>query len=112
MRIIELAPDTARSITNHGSRGLRANNLIRGEHVAATVLHLAAGGEAGRHPAVGDQLFIVISGHGHVCGGDEIWQPIAAGQAAFWVAGELHTTRADEPLTAVAIEMHGLPLAL
>ena len=44
-----------------------------------------------------------------MCGGDGLWQPIAAGQAALWVAGEEHTTRADEPLVAVVVEVSQVP---
>ena len=101
-----------REIDNYGSRGLRALGLVRAEAVAVTMLRVAAGGEIGRHPAVGDQLFVVASGRGSVCGGDGEWHPIAAGQAAYWRDGEEHTTRADEDLTAVVVEMATLPLAV
>jgi len=73
------------------------------------VLRVAAGGEIGRHPASVDQLFLVIAGRGSVCGGDGVWHPIEAGQAALWAAGEEHTTRADEPLVAIVVETPQVP---
>lgn len=104
MRIIDIGPDRARPVGSFGSRGLRVLGLVRDDAVAVTVLHVAAGGEIARHPATAQQLFVVASGRGAVSGGDGIWQPIAAGQAVVWEAGEEHTTRADENLTAVTVE--------
>ncbi len=105
MRIIEYGPERAREVTHYGCRGVSATGLVRSEQVALTVLHIKAGGEVGRHPAVVDQLFMVVSGRGRVCGGDNVWQPISAGQAAVWTAGEPHTTQADESITAVVLEV-------
>ena len=68
------------------------------------MLRVAAGGEIGRHPAVGDQLLLVLSGRAAVCGGDEVWHDITAGQAVLWDAGEEHTTRAYEDLVALSVE--------
>jgi quercetin dioxygenase-like cupin family protein len=110
MRIVDFGPEHGFPITKHGSEGLRGVGLVRPDVAGVIVLHIDAGGEIGRHPAVTDQLFVVASGSGAACGDDGIWHPIAAGQAAFWTAGEHHTTRADEPLTAVVIEMPQMPL--
>jgi quercetin dioxygenase-like cupin family protein len=110
MRIIDFGPDAAREVPDHGSRGLRGLGAVRHDGFRVDVLHLSAGGQIGRHPAVGDQLFLVVSGRGEVCGEDGTWQPIAAGQAAVWSAGERHTTRADEPLVAVVVEAAALRL--
>jgi len=105
MRFIE---NPARTVTQFGSRGLTARHLVRGEDLAVTVLRVEADGEIGRHPATVDQLFIVVAGRGAVCGGDGRWQPIASGEAVLWTAGEPHTTRADEALVAVVVEMASL----
>jgi quercetin dioxygenase-like cupin family protein len=98
-------------VTHFDSNGLHAIAMIRGDVVNVTVLHLAAGGEIGRHRASADQLFMVVCGSGHVRGAGESWQPISAGQAAVWQSGEHHTTRAEKPITAVVIEMESLPVA-
>ena len=110
VRIIEFGPERGRAITRHGSSGLRATNLIGDDAVYVTALHVTAGGEVGRHRAPVDQLFLVVSGSGHVSGGDGSWRAIRAGQAALWRGGEDHTARADEDLTAIVIEMARLPL--
>jgi quercetin dioxygenase-like cupin family protein len=102
MRIIACGP--GREITDFGSRGVRFTGLTRIGDGGVAVLRVAAGGEIGRHPAGHDQLFVVVAGRGSVCGGDGVWHRIEAGQAALWTAGEVHTTRADEPLTAIVIE--------
>jgi quercetin dioxygenase-like cupin family protein len=104
MRIIDVGPDQGHEVTHYGSHGLRAHSLLRADRVAVTMLRVAAGGEIGRHPAVVDQLFLVVAGYGVVCGNDGVWHPIAAGQAAIWAAGEPHTTRAAEDLVAVVVE--------
>jgi quercetin dioxygenase-like cupin family protein len=57
---------------------------------------------------VGDQLLIVLSGHGEVRAADGPWRPVGPGQAALWKAGESHTTRATSDLTAVAVESDNL----
>jgi quercetin dioxygenase-like cupin family protein len=111
VRIIEFGPEQGKAITRFDSNGLHATAVIRGDAVNVTVLHVAAGGEIGSHRATVDQLFMVVSGSGHVCGADESWQPITAGQAAMWQSGEHHTACAAEQMTAVVIEMESLPLA-
>jgi quercetin dioxygenase-like cupin family protein len=84
--------------------------VLRDENINVGVLHVAAGGEIPRHPATVDQLLMVVSGSGEVCGEDGEWRPIRAGQGAVWAGGEQHTTRADEQLTALVIELAGLPV--
>ncbi len=100
-----------RAVEKFGSVGMHAQALIRSDKVNVTVLHVAAGGEIGRHPATVDQLLLITAGHGSVQSGDNTWQDIHTGQAVLWHAGEHHTTRAVEAITAIAIEMPDLPLA-
>jgi quercetin dioxygenase-like cupin family protein len=110
MRILEFGPQAARDVADFGSQGLRALGVVRNDGFAVDVLHVSAGGQIGHHPAKGDQLFLVVSGRGAVCGEDGDWQPIAAGQAAVWSAGEGHGTRAEGPLVAVVVEAAALRL--
>ena len=107
---MEFGPDAAREVAAFESRGLRAAGVVRNDGFTVDVLHVSADGQIGHHPAVGDQLFLVVSGRGAVCGEDGVWQPIAAGQAAVWSAGERHGTRAAEPLVAVVVEAAALRL--
>ena len=78
---------------------------MRGEQAAVIVLHVAAGGEIGRHPAPVDQLLVVVSGRGRGQSGYGPWAELGAGQAVVWRTGEQHTTRADEDLTALVVEL-------
>ncbi len=105
MRIIDFEPERGRDIAQHGSRGFRFSPLTRVGAGGVAVVHVAAGGEIGRHPATVDQLLVVVSGRGRVSGHDGVWQPVGAGQAVLWSAGEEHTSRADEPIIAVVVEV-------
>ncbi|MEU4240372.1 cupin domain-containing protein [Actinoplanes sp. NPDC026619] len=111
MEIFSFEVSAGRAVDAYGSVGLTAQKLVRGEAVHVTVLHVAAGGRVGRHPAPVDQLFIVTAGRGAVQAGDGDWQPVGAGQAVVWRAGAEHATRADEDITAVVVEMEDMPLA-
>jgi quercetin dioxygenase-like cupin family protein len=105
MEILSFDGSAARSVTAHGSVDFTVQALIRSDAVAVTVLRVAAGGLIGRHPAVGDQLFLVTAGAGSVQGGNGEWVDVAAGQGVLWRSGEEHTTRAAQDLTAVVVEM-------
>jgi hypothetical protein len=53
-------------------------------------------------------LLAVVDGGGWVSGADGEPQAVAAGQAAFWDAGEEHETWTDGGLTAIVIESEEL----
>jgi quercetin dioxygenase-like cupin family protein len=108
MEIKELRGSGGREITAYGSSGLTAEALVRSDGVALTVLRVAGGGEIGRHPTDVDQFLLVLFGRGSVRSGDGPWEPVEAGQLVIWAAGEVHTTRADENLTAYVLEAPGL----
>ena len=108
MEIRDLRAGGGRAVTAYGSRGLTAEGLIRADGVSVTVLRVEAGGEVGRHSADVDQLLLVVFGRGSVRGGDGPWESVEAGQVAIWAAGEEHSTRADEDLTAYVLEAPGL----
>ena len=61
-----------------------------------------------RHPAASDQLFVVVLGEGGASGGDAADEPITAGTAVFWPAGEEHETSTDVGLTAIVVEANGI----
>jgi hypothetical protein len=54
MRIMEFGPEVASDIADYGSRGVRGLGVVRHEGFRVDVLHVSAGGQIGRHPAVGD----------------------------------------------------------
>src|SRR5262249_59862189 len=66
----------------------------------AAIFRLAPGGRIARHPATVAQVLAVLEGDGHVSGDDGTFEPIAAGEAVFWSAGEEHETGSDRGLTA------------
>ena len=78
--------------------------LRTGVPVQAAICRIAPGGKIRRHPATVPQILAVLDGAGEVCGADDEFQPIAAGEAVFWSAGEEHETRSDAGLTALIIE--------
>ncbi|GAA2594674.1 hypothetical protein GCM10010435_87140 [Winogradskya consettensis] len=105
MEIVSFDGVVGRAVEAFGSAGVTAQALFRGEAVAVTVLRVAAGGEIGRHAAAVDQVFVVMAGHGFVQAGEGDAEPVRAGQAVVWRAGEEHATTAVEDITAMAIEM-------
>jgi quercetin dioxygenase-like cupin family protein len=70
----------------------------------AAIFRLAPGGRIVRHPATVPQILAVLEGEGRVSGATGEFERIAAGEAAFWSAGEEHETVSDGGLTAVVIE--------
>jgi quercetin dioxygenase-like cupin family protein len=82
--------------------------LSEGGPVQAAVFRIAAGGVIARHPAVVAQILAVVEGAGEVSGADGVREPISAGEAVYWSAGEEHETRSATGLTAVIVEAPGL----
>jgi quercetin dioxygenase-like cupin family protein len=74
----------------------------------AAVFRVSAGGRIVRHPATVPQILAVLEGEGRVSGADGELEPIAAGEAVFWPAGEEHETTSDGGLTALVLEGEGL----
>jgi quercetin dioxygenase-like cupin family protein len=82
--------------------------LAAGGHVQAAIFRLAPNGRIVRHPAAVPQILAVLEGSASVSGADGRPQPIAAGEAVFWSAGEEHETRTEDGLTALILEAEGL----
>jgi quercetin dioxygenase-like cupin family protein len=104
VEIVELGTPGGQPVEAYGSVGVTAQALVRQDGVAVTVLRVGAGGEVGRHPAVGDQLMVIVAGRGAVRAGDGPWQDVHAGHAVRWSGGEEHVTRAVEDITALVVE--------
>lgn len=82
--------------------------LASGAPVQAAVFRLAPNGRIARHPAMVPQILAVLDGAGSVSGADGELQPITAGEAVFWSAGEEHETQTTDGLTALVLESEGL----
>lgn len=105
MKLYRFDASLARPIEQYGSLGASFVPLMRTTTALTIVcIRLDAGGVLGRHPATQNQLFLVVDGTGEVSGEDARSHIIAAGQAAFWIAGEMHETRTQHGLTAIVIE--------
>jgi quercetin dioxygenase-like cupin family protein len=109
VEILSFDGQAGRPMEAFDSVGVTAQALFRGEAVAVTVLHVAAGGEVGRHPAPVDQLLVITEGHGVVQADSGAWVSVRAGQVVLWRTGEEHTTRAIDDITAVVIETAATP---
>jgi quercetin dioxygenase-like cupin family protein len=94
-------------VTGYGSRALYATRFALLAESAATLTCLALGpdGLIGTHPAGTHQVLLIVAGSGWVAGEDGERVPVSAGDAAYWAAGEVHTTGAGgQGLTAIAVE--------
>ncbi|PUA79957.1 cupin domain-containing protein [Nocardioides currus] len=104
MRILTLADLPRRTVDAHHSTGFTvgAFGLSADAHLVAVTL--APGGVIGRHPAVGRQLLVVLSGEAQVCGHEDVVRTIGVGEAAVWEPGEAHETRSATGMLAMIVE--------
>jgi quercetin dioxygenase-like cupin family protein len=84
------------------------SSMREGAPFQAAIFRLAPGGRMARHPAAVPQLLAVLEGSGVVSGADGVEEPIHAGEAVVWAAGEQHETRSDGGLVALVLEGVGL----
>ncbi len=104
MEIISFGTSSSRSISDHESRGFTVTPLIRSEHLSAVCIRLEPGGVIGRHKAASRQLFAVVAGSAFVSGGDGVERALTVGEAAIWQSAEMHESRSEEGLVAIALE--------
>jgi quercetin dioxygenase-like cupin family protein len=79
-------------------------SIFEGSPFQAAIFRVAGGGRLIRHPATFPQILAVLEGTGEVSGEDGVAEPIAAGEAVFWLPGEEHETTSASGLTALIIE--------
>jgi quercetin dioxygenase-like cupin family protein len=104
VRRVELRGE--REVTAPGSISARVRRLAGEAH--AVVIEIAPGGVVARHPAVGFQLFVVVSGSGWVSGAGGERQAIRASEAVLWDPDEEHESGSDEGMTALVVEAESL----
>ena len=85
-----------------------SRSIFAGAPFQAAVFRVAPGGRLARHPAAYPQILAVLDGSGEVSGAAGVEEPIEAGEAVFWPAGEEHETKSAAGLTALIIEGVGL----
>jgi quercetin dioxygenase-like cupin family protein len=83
-------------------------SIFQGSPFQAAVFRVAPGGRIARHPASYPQILAVLEGAGEVSGPAGVDEPIEAGEAVFWQAGEEHETKTAAGLMALIIEGDGL----
>jgi quercetin dioxygenase-like cupin family protein len=87
-----------------------SRSIFHGSPFQAAVFRVAPGGRIARHPATYPQILAVLDGSGNVSGPSGVDEPIEAGEAIFWQAGEEHETKTADGLTALIIEGDGLEM--
>jgi quercetin dioxygenase-like cupin family protein len=98
MKIVRRGELPSRQLVEFGSVGVVtfvADGVVR--------MDLPPGGRIGMHPAVGEQLFVVVEGEGEVRSGSEAAH-VSAGDAVIWAAGEEHETPTETGLVAIVVE--------
>ena len=91
----------SRALTDFGSEGakitfLAANRIVR--------FDLEPGGRIARHPAVGEQVLVLVVGEATVAGDDGLPVDVSAGDVVRWSAGEEHETVARSRVVAIVVE--------
>lgn len=104
MRILTLAGLPHRTVDANGSRGFSIGAFGVSAEAHLVAVNLSPGGVIGRHPALGRQLLVVLSGEADVSGADSIVRKIGPGEAAVWEPGEEHETRTSTGLVALVVE--------
>ena len=104
MRVLDLAALPHRPIEAHGSRGFSVGAFGLGADTHLVAVTLAPGGVIGRHPAIGRQLLVVLTGEAEVAGAEGTISHLTAGQAAVWEPGEVHETRSPRGMSAMIVE--------
>lgn len=104
MRIVSLGLVPGEPMSRFASEGFSVAGIGRIQTGHLACLRLAAGGRIGRHPAVGHQLLLLVSGDATVSGQDGLTVELAPGQIAVWEPGELHETISAAGMTAFVVE--------
>ena len=105
MRVVNMDHLGGRQVDAFGSRNFTVFHLLPQAHVVAA--SVGAGGSIGEHPAVVDQLLVLVAGRAIVAGGDGQHQEVTSGQGVLWTAHESHRTDALTDITALIIEGGG-----
>lgn len=106
MHVVNISEIPGRPVGAFGSRSFTVAPLLARAHVV--VASVSAGGFIGEHPAVVDQLMVMVSGRAVVSGGNGEPQEVGPGHGVLWTAQERHRTTALTDIVAVIVEGEGL----
>jgi quercetin dioxygenase-like cupin family protein len=104
MKILDLRAVPTESVARFASNGFSVASVGRVQEGHLAFVRLEADGRIGRHPAVGHQLLLLVSGDATVSGQDEVTEKLEPGQAAVWAPGEEHETLSTAGMTAFIVE--------
>jgi quercetin dioxygenase-like cupin family protein len=90
----------SRPLTEFGSE--RATIAFLGRRIVR--FELEPGGRVGLHPAVGEQVLVVVRGEATVRGGDGATAQVREGDVVRWAPGEEHETVARTAFAAIVVE--------
>ncbi|MGE5701390.1 MAG: cupin domain-containing protein [Clostridia bacterium] len=109
MQFFRFDSEVMRTITQFDSRQVGYSPILHSEEpIHVGCLHFAPGSLVGFHPAVGNQLFLVVAGEGWVRTDSTGPCLIKAGQAAFWTDDEGHESGSDTGMTVIVLESPSL----
>jgi quercetin dioxygenase-like cupin family protein len=104
VEIQQLDECPSRALTEFDSSGGVVRFVARSDNASIVQFELAEGGCVGLHPAVTDQVLIVVSGAGQVRTGPSQPIDVSAGDVVRWEAGEEHETTSTSGLVALVVE--------
>ena len=102
-RIFSFGSEVGQRIDRFGSDFV-ISRIFHSADLHVGCIRLDPGGLIGLHPAASPQILVVVEGAGWVRGSGDARTPIAAGEAVFWIHGEVHETGTDTGLVALVIE--------
>lgn len=105
MKLYRFDKQTSRVITKYDSHNATVSHLLESDTTLSIVcIYLGAGGILGGHPAVSNQLFLVVSGEGWFTSEEGETIELKQGMAVFWDAGEWHESGSHNGMMAIVIE--------
>ncbi|WP_052400882.1 cupin domain-containing protein [Oceanobacillus jeddahense] len=104
MKIISFEKEFGASMRSDTTKFTAHRILMDADGIRMGYMYLEANDKIPFHEALADQLFMVVSGEGWVCGEDENKIILSSGKAAFWKMGEFHGAGTDSRMTVLVLE--------
>lgn len=104
MKIISFEQESGVSMDTETTKFIAYRLLFDTDDIRMSYMYLGMEDNIPFHEAQTDQLFMIVSGEGWVCGEEENKIPLTAGKAAFWEKGALHATGTDSQMIVLCVE--------